>query len=123
MTTFGSTTEDLDGVPKDYDRGPASEDRKTENELRGQMQDIAKAKATIGEKATIQGLIEEVAVMREMFDDMNAQYNAVIGAVGTLRGELEQFKQQWNIERQSWLANGGSTTPEDLNGDNARPRN
>lgn len=113
MSTFGSTTEDQDGVPKDYDRGPAVEDRRTENELRGAMQDISKAKLTMGEVATVQGIAEENKVLKSMMDDLTENNNRLVGMVGTLRLELEQFKSQWNIERQSWLANGGSTTPED----------
>ena len=47
-------------------------------------------------------------------DDLTEQHNKMIGMIGTMRNELEQFKSQWNIERQSWLAKrGGSTTPED----------
>lgn len=116
MSTFGSTTEDLDGVPKD--RGPAIEDRKTEAELRGQMRDIAGARATIGEKATIQGMMEEMAVMKSMFDDMVEQHNSLIALYSTMRAEFDQYKQQRVIELQSWLANGGSTTPEDVHGAN-----
>ena len=113
MSTFGSTTEDQDGVPKGYDRGPPEEDRRTEAELRGAMQDISKAKLTMGEIATVEGVTVEMKVLRQMVDDIAEQHNRVIGMIGTLRNELEQFKSQWNIERQSWLANGGSTTPED----------
>ena len=113
MSTFGSTSEDQDGVPKDYDRGPPEEDRRTEAELRGAMQDISKAKATMGELATIESISTENKLLRAMVDDLNEQHNHMIGLIQTMRGELEQFKQQWNIERQSWLATGGSTTPED----------
>ena len=117
MTTFGSTTEDQDGVP--IDRGPAIEDLKTEAELRGQMRDIASAKATIGEKATIQGMMEEMAVMKSLFDDMTEQHNNLIALYSTMRAEFDQYKQQRVIELQSWLANGGSTTPEDNDGTHA----
>ena len=117
MSTFGSTTEDADGVPIEkgdgIDRGPPEEDRKTEAELRGQMRDISTAKLTMGEIATVQGIAEENKVLKSMMDDLCEQNNRFIGMVGTMRNELEQFKSQWNIERQSWLANGGSTTPED----------
>jgi hypothetical protein len=51
-----------------------------------------------------------------MVDKMSEQHNRMVGLVSTTRNELEQFKQQWNIERHSWLANGGSTTPEDVDG-------
>jgi hypothetical protein len=111
---FGSTTEDQDGVPKD--RGPASEHRMTEAELRGEMRTIADAKESIGQLATIKGISEEMLVLKSMVDDMAEQHNKILGLLGTLRGEFDQFKQQRAIELQSWLANGGSTTPEDVDG-------
>lgn len=117
MTTFGSTTEDADGVPigkGDIDRGPPEEMRMTTAELRGEMQTIATAKKSMGEIATIKSLMEEQVLLRSMVDDLSAQNERLIGMYQTLRGELNQFRQQWNIERQSWLARrGGSTTPED----------
>lgn len=113
MSTFGSTTEDLDGVPKKIDRGPPEEDRRTEAELRGAMQDVHKAKLTMGELATVQGISEENKMLRSMMDDLCAQNERLIGMFQTLKNELDDFRKQWNIERQSWLAKGGSTTPED----------
>ena len=120
MTTFGSTTEN-DGVP--IDRGPAHEDRKTEAELRGRMQDIARASDSLDKAATIHGLRDEVLILKSMVEDMTEQHNKVIGLISTMRAELDQFKQQWNIERMSWLANGGSTTPEDCDGPEPRSGN
>lgn len=114
MSTFGSTTEDIDGVPKDIDRGPPEEMRMTEAELRGQMKTIAEARHSMGEIATIQGLREEMKILKSMVDDMAEQHNRVINLISTLRGEFDQYKQQRVIELQSWLANGGSTTPEDV---------
>lgn len=111
MSTFGGTVEDIDGVPKN--RGPASEDRKTEAELRGQMQNIAKAKMTMGEIATVKGLQEEMKIMRDLMKDVLDQNNKLVGLYSTIRAEFDQYKQQRAIELQSWLANGGSTTPED----------
>lgn len=111
---FGSTTEDHDGVPKDIDRGPPEEMRMTEAELRGSMMDIHKAKLTMGEQATVKGLLAEMKVLRSLIDDVCNQNNSLVNLVGNLRTELAQFKQQWNVERMSWIArNGGSTTPED----------
>ena len=125
MTTFGSTTEDEHGLPKSdekvqeiLDRGPPGEDWKTPAELRGDMNRVAQAKLSMGEIATVRGIEERMIVVESMIDDMSEQYNAMVGLVMTLQGELDQFKQQWNIERQSWLANGGSTTPEDVSGNN-----
>ena len=108
--SFGSTSEDVDGVPKD--RGPPEEDRKTEAELRGQMRDIAKARATMGELATVRGVAEQIKVLQSMVDDMAGQHNKVISLYSTLRAEFDQFKAQRAIELNSWIA-GGSTTPED----------
>jgi len=117
MTTFGSTTEDHDGVP--INRGPPEEDRKTEAELRGQMKDIAKAKATMGELATFESMREEMAVLKSLVDDAMEQNNKLVALYSTMRGEFDQYKQQRVIELQSWLANGGSTTPEDNDGTHA----
>lgn len=112
MTTFGSTTEDIDGVP--IDRGPPEENRMTEAELRNSMRTIASAKATMGELATIEGLKAEMVVLREMVDTMTEQHNKMIGLVQTMQSQFTQFQQQRAIELQSWLATGGSTTPEDV---------
>jgi hypothetical protein len=112
MSTFGSTTEDIDGVP--IDRGPPEEMRMTEAELRGAMQDVAKAKKTMGELSTVEGIAAENKMMRSMMDDLCEQNNRLLGLYQTVRNELDTFTKQWNIERQSWIArNGGSTTPED----------
>lgn len=116
MTTFGSTTEDADGVPigsGDIDRGPPEEMRMTTAELRGEMQTIVKAKKSMGELATIEGIQAQMLAMQELMETLMEQNNTLINRYMTLKGELDQFRQQWNIERQSWLAKGGSTTPED----------
>jgi hypothetical protein len=114
MSTFGSTTEDQDGVPKNIDRGPPEEMRMTEAELRGAMKDVHKAKLTMGEIATVESVMTEMKVLRQMVDDMTEQHNRIIGMIGTLRNEFTQYQQQRAIELQSWIAkNGGSTTPED----------
>lgn len=114
MSTFGSTTEDEDGVP--LDRGPPEEMRMTAAELRGSMQDVHKAKLTMGEQATVKGVMAEMKVLRAMVDDVCEQNNKLVGLFATLRGEFEQYRKQRAIELQSWLANGGSTTPEDVDG-------
>jgi hypothetical protein len=74
----------------------------------------------MGEIATIQGLREDMKVLKSLVDDMTEQHNAVIGMISTLRGEFDQYKKQRVIELQSWLANGGSTTPEDVD-DGSQP--
>ena len=112
MSTFGSTTEDVDGVP--IDRGPPEENRMTEAELHNSMRTIASAKATMGELSTLEGLKTEMVVLRDMVDTMTEQHNKMIGLVQTMQNQFDQFQKQRAIELQSWLADGGSTTPEDV---------
>ena len=118
MTHIGSTTEDQDGLPKNIDRGPPEEDWKTPAELRGTMQDIAAAKSSMGQLATFKGIEERMKVLESMVDDMAEQYNRMVGMLMTLQGQFDQYQKQRAVELQSWLANGGSTTPEDMSGDN-----
>ena len=113
MSTFGSTTEDIDGVPKG-DRGPAHEDWKSEAELRGAMQDVAKAKLTMGEIATVKGLQQEMALVKHQMSELMEANNRLVNMITTLQNQFQQFQQQRAIELQSWLAKGGSTTPEDM---------
>lgn len=114
MSTFGSTTEDIDGVPMDIDRGPPEEDWKSPAELRGAMRDIASAKATMGEIATIKGLQEEMKMLKFQMDELMENNNRLVNLISTLQGRFDQYQQQRAIELQSWLANGGPTTPEDV---------
>lgn len=114
MSTFGSTTEGEGAI----DRGPPEEHRMTAAELRGAMQDVHKAKMTMGEQATVKGLMEEMKVLRSLVDDVCEQNNKLIALYSTLRGQFDQYQKQRAIELQSWLANGGSTTPEDVRGTN-----
>jgi len=117
MSSFGSTTEDIDGVPKALDRGPPEEDWKTAAELRGAMQDVSKAKLTMGEIATVKGLQEEMAMVKHQMDQLMENNNRLVSLISTLQAQFQQFQTQRAIELQSWLAkNGGSTTPEDLAG-------
>lgn len=110
---FGGTEEDIDGVPK-IDRGPPEEDRRTEAELRGAMQDISKARATMGELATVRGISEQIAAIQLMIDELCEQQNRIVKRLTDLSMDFDQFKAQRAIELQSWLArNGGSTSPED----------
>lgn len=114
MSSFGSTTEDIDGVPLDIERGPVEEDWKTAAELRGAMQDVAKAKATMGELATVNGLQAEMKMLKFQMDDLMENNNRLVNLISTLQGRFDQYQKQRAIELQSWLATGGSTTPEDM---------
>ena len=104
--TIGATT----GKEPDH---VADEDLKTLDELRGAMKDMHKAKLSLNEKATVQGVMTELDVMKQRFVMQGEQINRLIGMYTTLRNEFDQFQRQRVIELQSWLAKGGSTTPED----------
>ena len=92
----------------------ADEDLKTLDELRGAMKDIHKAKLSLNEKATVQGCMVELDVMKQRFVLQGEQINRLIGMYTTLHDQFAQFQKQRVIELQSWLATGGSTTPEDM---------
>ena len=133
MTTFGSTTEDSDGVPKSMETGKKTIRLETPEEaaargepdalkgdwaspadLRKEMKLIADAKETMGKTATIAGLSAEVQVLKQRLAATHEQMNKMIGIYATLRNEFTDFQAQRHIELRSWLAtNGGSTTPED----------
>ncbi len=110
--TIGATT----GKEPDH---IADADLKTLDELRGAMKDIHKAKLSLNEKATVEGCIVELDVMKQRFVMQGEQINRLIGMYATLRGEFDQLQRQRVIELQSWLAKGGSTTPGDSDGSNA----
>lgn len=89
-------------------------DLKTLDELRGAMKDMHKAKLSLNEKATVEGVMVQIDVLRQQMEMQGEQMNRLIGMYATLRDEFDQYKRQRVIELQSWLANGGSTTPEDM---------
>lgn len=105
--TIGSTS----GKEPDH---IADGDLKTLDELRGAMKDMHKAKLSLNEKATVEGVLTQIDVLRQQMEMQAEQMNRLIGMYSTMRDEFDQYKRQRVIELQSWLANGGSTTPEDM---------
>lgn len=89
-------------------------DLKTLDELRGAMKDMHKAKLSLNEKATVEGVLTQIDVLRQQMEMQGEQMNRLIGMYTTLHDQFAQFQKQRVIELQSWLANGGSTTPEDM---------
>jgi len=89
-------------------------DLKTLDELRGAMKDMHKAKLSLNEKATVEGVLAQIDVLRQQMEMQGEQMNRLIGMYATMRGEFDEYRKQRVIELQSWLANGGSTTPEDM---------
>ena len=95
-------------------------DLKTLDELRGAYKDMHEAKLSLNEKATVEGVMTEVLVLKQSLATTHDQLQTLIGLYGTLRAEFDLFQQQRVIELQSQVGTG-STTPEDYNGDSDKP--
>ncbi len=89
----------------------------TLDEMRGAMKDLHKAKLSLNEKATVEGCMTEISVLKQQLEMTHEQMRRLIGMYSTLRDEFDQFQRQRYIELNSWVA-GGSTTPEDNDGSN-----
>ncbi len=114
MGSIGATTGDKPDFVQD-------EDLKTVEELRGALERLDTARLSLNEKATVNGVRADQQILRQQLEMTHEQLKHLIGLYGTLRAEFDQFQSQRVIELQSWLANGGSTTPEDYedNGPNS----
>jgi len=97
-------------------------DLKTLDELRGEMKTISAAKLTMGEKATVQGLLTEIQVLKQQMEMTHEQMRRLIGMYSTMRDEFNQFQAQ-RVKELNVRVNHGSTTPEDIDGPVIRPRN
>ena len=93
-------------------------DLKTLDELRGAMKDIHKAKMSLNQKATVEGCLTEISVLKQQLEMTHEQMRRLIGMYGTLRDQFAQFQEQ-RIKELNVRVNGGSTTAEDIDGDHA----
>jgi hypothetical protein len=114
MANIGTTTGDKPDFVQD-------EDLRSLEELRGFAERLDNARLSLNEKGTIQGVLANQDILKQQLEMTHEQLRHLIGLYGTLRNEFDQFQTQRVIELQSWLANGGSTTPEDYedNGPNS----
>lgn len=102
---IGATT----GKEPDYiDDG----DLKSLDEMRGAMKDLQKAKLSLNERATVEGVQTEISVLKQQLEMTHEQLRRLIGMYTTLRGEFDQFQAQ-RIKELTMRVNGGSTTPGD----------
>lgn len=111
MSSFGSTESKKEGDLSDEDIQALSLD-----DMRGAYKDMHKAKLSLNEAATVEGCLQAVDIVKQQIEMQAEQMNRIIGMHQTLSAEFAQYKQQRVIELQSWLATGGSTTPEDNDG-------
>ncbi|MCK5610502.1 hypothetical protein KAR91_51995 [Candidatus Pacearchaeota archaeon] len=89
------------------------EDLRTPDQLRGDMKDIVAAKLSIREKATVEGVLTELSVVKQQLEMTHEQLRRLIGMYQTLQGEFTQFKGQ-RIKELNVRVNGGPTSPEDM---------
>ena len=85
-------------------------------QLRGAMKDIHKAKLSLNQKATVEGCLAEISVLKQQLEMTHEQLRRLIGMYGTLQEQFNQFQQQ-RIKELNVRVNGGSTSPEDMDGD------
>lgn len=104
--TIGSTS----GKEPDH---IADGDLKTPDQLRGAMKDIIKAKMSLNEKASVEGVMTEIQVLKQQLEMTHEQIRALIGIYQTLRDEFQQFQAQ-RLKELNVRINGGSTSPEDM---------
>lgn len=91
-------------------------DLKSLDELRGAYKDLHKAKLSLNEKASVEGVLTELGMVKQQLETTHEQLRRLIGMYQTLRGEFETFRGQWHKEL-TVRVNGGSTSPEDMDGD------
>jgi len=87
-------------------------DLKSLDEMRGAMKDLHKAKLSLVEKATVEGVMSEIVVVKQQLEMTHEQLRRLIGMYQTLQNEFNQYKQQ-RILQLHMKVNHGSTSPED----------
>lgn len=88
------------------------EDLRTPDQLRGDMKEINKAKLSLAEKATVEGVLTEMSVLKQQLEMTHEQLRRLIGMYQNLQNEFDQYKQQ-RVKELNMRVNHGSTTPED----------
>ena len=88
------------------------EDLRTPDQLRGDMKAINSAKMSLNEKASVEGVMTEISVVKQKLEMTHEQLRRLIGMYQTLQNEFDQYKQQRIVEL-NMKVNNGSTSPED----------
>lgn len=88
-------------------------DLRTPEQLRGDMKAIVKAKMSLAEKATVEGVMAEIVVLKQQLEMTHEQMRSLVHLYGTIRAEFDQFQRQ-RLRELTVRINAGSTTPEDM---------
>ena len=87
-------------------------DLKSLDEMRGAMKDLHKAKLSLNQQATVEGVQTEIVIVKQQLEMTHEQLRRLIGMYQTLQNEFTQYKEQ-RIKELTMRVNGGSTTPGD----------
>ena len=90
-------------------------DLKTLDEMRGAMKDMHKAKLSLNERATVEGVLIKMDILEQRMEMQGEQMNRLIGMYGTMQKEFQLYREQ-RIKELNVRVNSGSTSPEDVNG-------
>ena len=113
--TIGAT----EGKEPDY---IGNGDVKSLDELRGAMVDMHKAKLSLNEKATVQGVRAEVEALKCSMANQQEQMRTLISIYQTLQNQFTDLELA-RVRELGAMVGGGSTTPEDYNGSDSQPSN
>lgn len=79
------------------------------DDMRGAVKDLTEARLSQVERATVQGVLDEMEILKQMRAEDIEQMNRIVNLYEGLRKEFDQFRNQRVLELQS--RGGGSTTP------------
>lgn len=83
-------------------------DLKTLDELRGAMKDMHKAKLSLNQKATVEGVMTEIQVLKQQLEMTHEQMRSLLGIYQNLSAEFAQYREQ-RIKELNVRINGGPT--------------
>lgn len=89
------------------------EDLMSLDEMRGAMKDLGAAALTRVERATVNGVLIELDLVKQQMLKDEEQMNRLVGLYMTLKSEFAEFRAM-HARSMSVRINGGSTTPEDI---------
>ena len=101
MGNIGATT----GHEPDYIEDG---DLKSVEELRGAYKDMHKAKLSLNQKATVEGVMTEIQVLKQQLEMTHEQMRSLLAIYQTLQAEFRDYQQQ-RIKELNVKINHGPT--------------
>ena len=82
------------------------------DDMRGAYKDMHKAKLSLNQMASVEGVMTEISVLKQQLEMTHEQMRRLIGMYATLASEFKQYREQRIAELQMKV-NYGSTTVDD----------